>query len=365
MSTMKLLSLFLTVPTFTAATELGNSDMTFQDYLTKHHKQYKSQEFHKRQKIYEATKIRVRDQNKAYLSGHSTWWAEINHLADSTDQELASVGAQRATQAHSSLSTTSSSAAPPAAPSAVRTNPNEKSWINYQTPIKSQGSCGGCWAESTTETLESHLAIAENSTTPLVLSPQTLVDCAKNPLQCGGTGGCEGATAEIGYNFTRDNGLPLSSAYPYNGKDGKCIHYSSKVTCSGYTKLQTNSAKALETTIANVGPVAVVVAASWDTYAGGILADGCLSWLGSCTLDHVVVVVGYAPDYWLVRNSWGENWGESGYIRLTRKNDNTTYKDTNPSQGAACKPFPKQQNVMGECGILFDASYPTGVIRSK
>jgi len=61
------------------------------------------------------------------------------------------------------------------------------------TAVKNQGSCGSCWAFSTTESIESHWAITNNVKAP-VLSPQEIVDCTPNPQQCGGTGGCEGAT---------------------------------------------------------------------------------------------------------------------------------------------------------------------------
>ena len=58
--------------------------------------------------------------------------------------------------------------------------------------------------------------------------------------------------------------------------------------------------------------------------------------------------------------AWGAGWGEDGYIRLTRKLDNTTFVDKQPADGVACKPFPKTQTVGGESGVLFDVSYPTG-----
>ena len=83
----------------------------------------------------------------------------------------------------------------------------------------------------------------------------------------------------------------------------------------------------------------------------------------------MVVATGYQKDlpfgvgggYWLIRNSWGPDWGEEGYIRLSRKFDQTTFVDTRPASGVACKPFPKTQNVTGESGVLLDMSYPTGV----
>jgi cathepsin L len=363
-----------------SSNDQSNTHLSFDEYLQSHAKSYNSDEYATRKVLFEQVKTSVILQNQRYAAGASTWHAALNHLADATDAELKQYGAKRARVApiaSSSTTTTTSTVQPPTTSttsttsttpttSTTSTNPSTKSWTAYQSPIKNQGSCGSCWAISSTEVLESHLAIAENTTDPLILSAQQLVSCTPNPNECGGTGGCEGATAEIGFNYTNHHGIALASTYPYTGKDDTCKPkpFNTAVTNSGFTKLPPNSAIALETAIATIGPVSVVVAANWQTYSGGIMADGCLAWLGSCDLDHVVVVVGYSENYWLVRNSWGENWGESGYIRLTRKNDNTTYTDTDTSQGTGCKPFPKQQSVMGEGGILFDASYPNNVTRS-
>ena len=63
----------------------------------------------------------------------------------------------------------------------------------------------------------------------------------------------------------------------------------------------------------------------------------------------------------VVRNSWGPRWGEQGYIYISRANDDQTFVDKKPADGVACKPLPKQQIIGGECGILFDTSYPVDV----
>lgn len=122
-----------------------------------------------------------------------------------------------------------------------------------------------------------------------------------------------------------------------------------------------NDAAALETALATVGPQSVTVAAEpWQLYGGGVF-NGCSHSSSGSVLDHGVQAVGYTAEYWIVRNSWGSFWGEKGYILLSRSQDDKTAVNKQPADGVACKPYPKQQIVGGECGVLFDTSYPTGV----
>ena len=235
--------------------------------------------------------LQVAVQNAAFHAGNSSWWASLSHIADWSDEERAKLRGRRAP------SVASPTVAPLASPVGGAL-PDSFDWRSkgVVTPIKDQGGCGSCWAFASTETMESHFAIASGQL--LELAPQTYVNCAPNPQHCGGTGGCEGSIPELAFNFTAAHGIALEVDLPYRGRDHACNKYVPAVTCGGYSKLPANDATALETALATVGPLAVNVAAMpWEIYGGGIFDGGCGAGK-SCDLDHVVQAVGYAKDYW-------------------------------------------------------------------
>jgi len=130
-----------------------------------------------------------------------------------------------------------------------------------------------------------------------------------------------------------------------------------------FVVLPANDADALATALATVGPVAVSVAASqFGLYGGGVF-NGCTGQTGA-EINHAVQAVGYGTDgtedYWLIRNSWGTSWGESGYIKLSRSQDSVLVTDVKPGDGFSCVPYPSSIQVAGQCGVLSDSTYPTG-----
>ena len=194
--------------------------------------------------------------------------------------------------------------------------------------------------------------------------------CSPNPEHCGGTGGCEGSTAEIAFDYaTKSKGIFQSFNYPYrsySGKDELCIAEmlteAPVASIDGYKKLPENDYLALMNAIATVGPIAISVDAStFHSYQSGIY-NGCNQ--TNPDINHAVVLVGYGEEkgqkYWLVRNSWSPSYGEDGYIRIARSDEDSDKcgMDITPEHGTACAGHEEHVKACGTCGILFDSAYP-------
>mmetsp|Transcript_14149 Transcript_14149/g.33016 ORF Transcript_14149/g.33016 Transcript_14149/m.33016 type:complete len:328 (-) Transcript_14149:48-1031(-) len=200
------------------------------------------------------------------------------------------------------------------------------------TPVKNQQQCGSCWSFSATGSLEGAYAI---KTGKLVsFSEQELVDCDKTDSGCGG------GLMDNAFDWIQQNGgIDTEADYPYTAMDGRC-DASKKAkhvgTVSGHVDVPSNNEEQLKLAVAK-GPVSVAIEAdqsAFQMYSGGVFSGTC-----GTQLDHGVLVVGYGTeggkDYWIVKNSWGANWGDSGYILLER------------GKGGA-----------GQCGIAMQPSYP-------
>ncbi|XP_058765725.1 cysteine proteinase mucunain-like [Vicia villosa] len=202
-------------------------------------------------------------------------------------------------------------------------------------PIKKQGSCGACWAYSVVAAME---AINKIVTGKFVnLSVQELVDCDRKFNK-----GCKGGFMGHAFEFIIENGgLDSEEDYPNQEREGKCDQAKKNtkvVSIDGYENVTRYNENALKKAMAHQ-PVTVAFEASGralQLYQSGVFSGNC-----GTSLDHGVVVVGYGSengiDYWLVRNSWGTNWGENGYFKIER---NYRY------------------NRGGKCGIAMFPAYP-------
>lgn len=207
------------------------------------------------------------------------------------------------------------------------------------TRVKDQGQCGSCWAFSTVGSLEGLNAIHNNNL--LEFSEQQLVDCAGSY----GNHGCNGGLMERAFSYTVDNGITLEQNYPYvSGKTTTAQTCLRNISSSFKpTKCHVVNSDELSLTIASsYQPISVSIEAdskSFQLYKSGVYDDP------SCgtKLDHGVLLVGYGSlngkDFYIVKNSWSESWGDNGYIYLKR---NST-----------------RLSLEGQCGIAKDASYPS------
>jgi len=187
------------------------------------------------------------------------------------------------------------------------------------TPVKDQGQCGSCWAFSTTGVLEGAWAAGGHGLESL--SEQHLVSCDNND----GNLGCDGGWPYKAVDFVRDSGIDSELSYPYtsaSGTSGSCASSSgtrADIQVASHVIIDADEDQ-MAAWVAKNGPVSISIDAMtsiWWSYTGGIVSSCC-----NHDPDHAVLVTGFGEEngqkYWWVKNSWGENWGEQGYIRLER-----------------------------------------------
>ncbi|CAH1099427.1 unnamed protein product [Psylliodes chrysocephalus] len=287
------------------------------NFKAKHGKIYKSSiEEIQRFSIFQSNLRRIESHNTKEEQGFSSFRMGVTKFADLTRHEfkdMMKLSKRQKPKSYGSIRKFDD----------TRDIPAEVDWSKKGavTEIKDQGQCGSCWSFSATGTIEGANFIKTGKL--ISLSEQNLVDCDSDCYGCGG-----------GYmidalKYVQKNGIMAEDKYPYKAEDEKCRFNSSEVAVkiSSFTQIKSGDENDLQQKVALVGPVSVAIDASWNfqLYSSGVLDDD------SCenseeSLDHGVLAVGYGTkhgqDYWIVKNSWGEDWGIKGYVWMSRNKNN-------------------------------------------
>jgi len=240
--------------------------------------------------------------------------------------------------------------APYVAPEAL---PSEWNWcdmngVNYCTINRNQHIpqyCGSCWAHGAISALGDRIKIARGGQgIDINLSVQHVLNCA-------GVGSCHGGTTPGVYEWLKaksvtGTGLSYETSMPYmacssestegfcSKADWSCNALNVARTCNTFTSSGGHCAPIVQfpnVTISAYGSISGAANMQQEIYARGPIScgidatrilnyqTGIVSKLGT-GIDHVISVVGWgiegSTQYWFVRNSWGEYWGEMGYIRV-------------------------------------------------
>jgi len=213
--------------------------------------------------------------------------------------------------------------------------PSEIDWrqLGAVTVPKDQGNCGSCWSFSTTGAIEGAWAIKYG--TLVSLSEQYLIDCSTE------NNGCQGGLMDTAFEFVIQNGgICSEQEIPYEAKQHLfCKPCTKSVKISSCVDVTPNNQLHLKDAVSK-GPVSIAIEADtsvFQFYSGGVIDNvKC-----GTNLDHGVLIVGYGnengKDYWLVKNSWGFNWGDGGFVKIARSSS---------------------VNDPGICGIAMQPSYP-------
>ncbi|EGT35492.1 hypothetical protein CAEBREN_11857 [Caenorhabditis brenneri] len=275
----------------------------FQDFLVKYMREYKSEEeMVKRFTIFSRNADLVERYNKED-AGKVTY--ELNDFSDLTDEEWKQFLMKPKPK---KLQT------PVKKPEIkVENLPESVDWRNFDgknhvTGIKYQGPCGSCWAFATAAAIESAMSFDNRGLQSL--SSQQLLDCTPVSDKCGG-----GEPSEA-LSYAKLHGITTARNYPYYFWTTKCRENVPTVAkISGWIEAENEDEMA--SIVASRGPM--IVCANFATnknrfYHSGIAEDP------ECGTEptHALVVIGYGPDYWLLKNTYSKVWGEKGYMRVKR-----------------------------------------------
>ncbi|XP_053471619.1 pro-cathepsin H [Ictalurus furcatus] len=286
-------------------------EYVFKTWMSEHNKQYGLEEYYQRLQIFTENKKKIDTHN----AGNHKFRMGLNQFSDMTFAEFKKFYLLKEPQECNATKGNHVRG--------VGLYPDSIDWRkkgNYVTEVKNQGACGSCWTFSTTGCLESVTAIATGKL-PL-LAEQQLVDCAG----AFNNHGCNGGLPSQAFEYIMYNkGLMTEDDYPYVGRDGPC-KFDPKLAAA-FVKDVVNITKydemGIVDAVARLNPVSIAfeVLPEFMHYKDGVYTSNeCHN--TTETVNHAVLAVGYAEEngtpYWIVKNSWGPQWGIDGYFYIER-----------------------------------------------
>ena len=305
---------------------LSNSELDseiyqqFKKFIIKYHKNYNSiNEYLSRYEIFKKNYLdSFSNEEKTYKSG-------ITKFSDLTKEEFSK------TYLNLNFDPMAVSNINPTKVKNKNDAPISYDWRDYGivSPVKDQGVCSAAYILSALGNLEG--LYAKEKGIIKAFSIQMLIDC--DTLDSG----CNGGSMVNVFNWLKKNGgIMFEADYPYTGRKSTCKSSSSKyadMKITGYIKLGDSfdsyspaDEDEMKEFLYENGPLSIAINADpLQMYSSGIL-DLPSSKCPSSGINHAVLLVGYGVDsnsglnYWIVKNSWGKSWGESGYFRIRRGN---------------------------------------------
>ncbi|PNX95886.1 cysteine proteinase [Trifolium pratense] len=302
-----------------------------QQWMTKYGRTYtNSSELEKRKKIFEENLKYIENFNNA---GNKSYKLGLNPYSDLTSEEFIASHTGLKVPSQLSSSKTMSVAVPFNLNDDIPTNLDWRQQ-GAVTDVKDQQKCGCCWAFSAVAAIEGIVKIKTGNL--ISLSEQQLVDCDSQ------NNGCFGGYMDNSFKYIIQNqGIASESEYPYQGNQQTCKlndQMTPAAQITSFVDVPANDEQQLLQAVAQQ-PISVGIdpGIEFHLYKEGVYSGTC-----GRPFNHAVTAVGYGVTddgikYWLIKNSWGKNWGEEGYMRVLRDSG---------------KPG-------GQCGIAAHASYPT------
>jgi len=300
---------------------------SFVDFVKTYNKQYTVEEFFNRFETFKANMAIA----EAHNAKQSSFTMGVTQFADLTGDEFGAQYMGKVLKKTVTLPPRTKVLAPQAEGEA---DPS----FDWRTkgavsPVRNQGQCGSCWAMTVVSAVESACYILTHNLT--MLSTQALMDCSG----AAGNQGCNGGFIDESFTWLKSNPLPTDACYPYTAESGtSCLKKCPPVKgckVTGFKDVAKGDEAAMMTAV-NQQPLALAIEADqsgFQMYTGGVID------FKDCgkQLDHTLLLIGYGTDgnnkYWTLQNTWGASWGEKGYLRMIRDQD--------------------------QCGIADMVSYPT------